>query len=107
MTRYYFWFLIFAIVLFIVFIAVVETSSDFHNNGSLEWWVWLIFAFAITFLFISIVMYYFQYANTYCMPVPSCAVNTFPPIVETIIEPVRTVVVQPSNDRLFHRNLIY
>jgi len=108
--QYYFWLLIFAIVLFIAFIIVVETSDNFHTTGSLEWWVWLIFAFAVTFLFVAMVLYYLQTPNGVvyntaptCLTLPSCSMPVIPvvqPIVETIVEPV----FMPMRSQ---RNIIY
>ena len=55
----YFWLFVFSIILFIVFIAVVETNSSFTSGNALPFWVWLIFLFFLIFLFVSIILYYY------------------------------------------------
>lgn len=61
---YWLWFFIICVILFIAFIAVVETQE---LHGMINNWVWIILLFVIIFFFISLVIYLY-FRPTYVVP---------------------------------------
>ena len=81
------WLLFLSIILFIVFIIVIETyniPSNTTNTTTLDStlipnWIWLIFLFMLVLLFISFIWYYYSSNLCYTPPIPQ-------PIPQPIIQ---------------------
>jgi hypothetical protein len=80
LTSFYFWAVVISIILFIVFIVVVEMNTDFVNQGIIPGWSWIIFAFALIFLVLAVLMYWW-----YQSPV---VIVDEPVLATTVIEEV-------------------
>lgn len=84
------WFYLFllALILFIVFIIVIENHDEFKTGG-IPTWVWMIFIFILLFLFVSFILYYYHIKNYQC------------PVVEQQIQQVQ---LQPLIPHYVHED---
>src|SRR5436853_3903749 len=80
----YFWFFVISIILFLVFVIVVEVNNDFIKQGTIPGWVWLIFALFLIFLFVAVILYYFSYTPK---PVVVKQVTFGETVVEVVAQP--------------------
>jgi hypothetical protein len=79
------WFLFVGIILFVVFICVIELNGHVNTNEPIPEWVFFIFIFIVIFLFISFLMYYWHKNRCMVMPVV---------VEEQIIN--KQIVVEPA-----------
>lgn len=101
--EYYFWFFIIGVILFVAFILVVELNSDFKTTGSIPGWTWIIFAFALFYLILSILAYWWSkhtmvVAADVVMPVEEILeipTVVSAPIAEPIAEPIVESIEPP------------
>lgn len=77
----YFWFLIVSIILFIIFIALVETRP--MTTGFMSAGLWVLFLFIILFFIISLVWYYYD------------CVSFRQPVLQPIYQPLQPIQPQP------------
>lgn len=88
-TSPWFYLFIFTIILFIMFIIIIENDGGFKSGTGIPTWIWMMFLFIILFLFVSFVLYYYHIKNIPCDVV---SVNPIMPIT-----PIQAPVYQQIN----------
>ncbi len=61
--RPYFWLIFLTMILFLIFIVIIETNKSFTSTGQISIGLWVLFLFIILFLITSFIWYYYDSLN--------------------------------------------
>lgn len=66
--RPYFWLIFLTMILFLIFIVIIETNKSFTSTGYVSAGMWVLFFFIILFLITSFIWYYYDSLNSCDLP---------------------------------------
>lgn len=68
--RPYFWLIFLTMILFLIFIVIIETNKSFTSTGYVSAGMWVLFFFIILFLITSFIWYYYDSLNSCDLQIP-------------------------------------